>query len=242
MKRGQVTIFVIIGIVIALVGGGIYFLTRGESSASDVESADVHSFVESCLEKTSEEGILLVAKNGGYYYPGLVDSIDNVPIYFNQGKFNIPEKENIENELSLYIEFNLFSCFDNFTIFPNKEISIGEIEVDTKINFEDVSFELFLPVSIIKGDSVSTINSFTYTSESRFGEFFEYVMEFEKNDTIYDGLCLNCINDIIKDKEIYLSINDSINGTIFNLEDKSSEHINLIYRFANKYLDKEYEE
>ena len=77
-KRGQVTIFIIIGILIlGIVLGMVYlskYLAKGrlgveeeEAKESVLMASSVKMFVEGCLEKTAEDSLLLIGQQGGHY-------------------------------------------------------------------------------------------------------------------------------------------------------------------------------
>ncbi len=76
-KKGQLTVFIILGIVILLVAGlGIYFYSKSTQSISrdlpsiavvQKEAEPVSSFVTACLEKTLEDASRHIGSRGGVY-------------------------------------------------------------------------------------------------------------------------------------------------------------------------------
>ena len=83
-KRGQVTIFIIVGIIILFVTAGILFLvkdtkTQGLEDAAELSSADVPQtfvpfkvFTEQCIRGVAQKGLVILGEHGGYIYPDLV--------------------------------------------------------------------------------------------------------------------------------------------------------------------------
>ncbi|MFH1770792.1 MAG: hypothetical protein ABH828_04510 [archaeon] len=77
MKKGQITIFVIMGLVLILIVGLVLFTTKFVKDAPPVEKeiensfeqAKVKEYVEKCLEYIGEEGLLKLGSNGGYINP-----------------------------------------------------------------------------------------------------------------------------------------------------------------------------
>ncbi len=75
-KRGQVSLFVIIGVIIViLVGLGIYYrgsiisLLGGKNAQSEAFDSNINvvkNYVDTCLYQTTEEGIYVVSLQGGY--------------------------------------------------------------------------------------------------------------------------------------------------------------------------------
>lgn len=99
-KRGQVTIFIIIGLIVLLLAAisihmtGIFYDLDNEDF--DVEGFEnVKLFVESCLEQQTKEGLIIIGEQGGY-----IGSVDIIPEPFSAeingvktcvGIRNIPE-------------------------------------------------------------------------------------------------------------------------------------------------------
>src|SRR3989344_3975401 len=71
-KRGQVTVFIIVGILILAVAGS-YFYLRNEVFEADTPVTEattldsVQLYVEGCLDKVANEGLKLIGQQGGYY-------------------------------------------------------------------------------------------------------------------------------------------------------------------------------
>ena len=72
LKRGQVTVFIILGIIILATVIG-YFILREEVVTEEltqnglIQSGNVKLFVESCLEQVGTRGLDLIGSQGGYY-------------------------------------------------------------------------------------------------------------------------------------------------------------------------------
>jgi len=67
-KRGQVTIFIILAILI-VASVVLFFVFRdnlGIEETKDIQSSLVVNFVEGCMDKTLNNSIYAVAANGGY--------------------------------------------------------------------------------------------------------------------------------------------------------------------------------
>src|SRR3989338_9772472 len=83
-KRGQVTIFIIVGIVIVFTFAAILYFTKStvtqavsdqtEPLLAEVPQAfqPIKIYTENCLEHVGKVGLLLLGQQGGYIYPDLV--------------------------------------------------------------------------------------------------------------------------------------------------------------------------
>jgi hypothetical protein len=100
-KRGQITIFIIVGILIlALVGS--YFVLRSDlikeelkSESTGINTASIKIQVENCLKDTAEDGTIYLAEHGGY--SEFTNLFGDYPVYSVPEYFEIYPKDNILN-------------------------------------------------------------------------------------------------------------------------------------------------
>jgi len=160
LKRGQITLFMLVGIVIIVIFGLIYYITayatKGKTTASNEEAAKlalditpIKTYAETCLEKASEEGIWLVGAQGGYvdpdsdgnsFYGEAGNAIllftdyqdDKVPYYLDEtDDGGILGLDEIEEKLSKYIIVEFEKCLDLETL-GNLGFDITQPDVDYK--------------------------------------------------------------------------------------------------------------
>lgn len=75
-KKGQITIFIIVGLVILLAIGSFFYIRAKvtetklgialKQDSAEGDAAIVQSFVSKCLEDVSKQGVLLLGQQGGY--------------------------------------------------------------------------------------------------------------------------------------------------------------------------------
>ena len=109
-KKGQVTIFIIVGILIAATVGIALVLTNTSLTtrlaAQQKTSAEdpIQNFVEGCLRKSTIDGLYETLGKGGYYsFPVNAKVFDftigqeefQLPYYFEQGKSEMPTIEEV---------------------------------------------------------------------------------------------------------------------------------------------------
>jgi hypothetical protein len=85
LKKGQVSIFVIMGIII-IVGVISFFVFRGNIGNEDdvdFEVQEVYSFVQECIIQTGEDAIYHIGSTGGYVIP----PEKSLLIDFNDGSY-----------------------------------------------------------------------------------------------------------------------------------------------------------
>lgn len=119
-KRGQVTLFIVIGLIILGVVGFLILLSS-EKSPQEIpvvlETSAITSYVEECLYSTTEKAILENGISGGYFLlpeHSTTDFFENVP-YFDLQSF--PSDEIIADEVGKYVDVMLDFCLDDFEVF-----------------------------------------------------------------------------------------------------------------------------
>lgn len=83
-RKGQVTIFIIVGILILAAAGAVFFISRSTITErltaegepvimkAPIEFFPFQQFTENCLIDVGKQGLLLLGEQGGYIYPDLV--------------------------------------------------------------------------------------------------------------------------------------------------------------------------
>ncbi|MFH0798304.1 MAG: hypothetical protein V1906_02735 [Candidatus Woesearchaeota archaeon] len=173
MKKGQVTLFVILGIVVlAVVGLGIYFresLIQQTTEAQQAEKAlvqpevqQIYDHVFYCMDKTAKESMTLIGLQGGYYQPP-ENSIPiegegiSIAIGYDRGDSKLPSLEGIRAEMETYVNAMLPECvdlsqFEGFTFTQSRPIAKIEI-LDYSVKFE-VSY----PITAKKAETTYSLD------------------------------------------------------------------------------------
>jgi|APSaa5957512622_1039677.scaffolds.fasta_scaffold01422_9 hypothetical protein len=196
-KKGQVAIFIILAIVI--VGGVIaYFSLKGNFLAPDVPAdlKPAYDYYLSCLEATTEEGIVLLGEQGGRidvgeFFPGSAympfsSHLDflgqGVPYWMyvsgnNLLKENVPTKGEMERELAGYVEERLFDCdFGDFEL-AGYDVYVEKGSVVAKINEMDVEVDVLSKVTIFRGESSAVVEGHEFKVSSKLGRFYDLAMD-----------------------------------------------------------------
>ena len=116
-KQGQVTIFIIIGIVVLFIFSGVLYITKvvtkeeltasGEPILAAVpqEFQPLQAYTENCVAQVGRRGLLVLGQQGGYIYPELAgtysaadptnaDGLDLEPIKVPYWHYNVLANEN----------------------------------------------------------------------------------------------------------------------------------------------------
>ncbi len=239
-KRGQVTLFIIIAIV--LVGAvGLYLSLSGKiGGATPTEVEEVYVFVQECIENTGEEAVFEISKNGGYYIaPDF--SIDNgIPYYYAEGISYMPSKEDVAQSLSRYINDALFFCTRGFADFTEYQIDEEDVQTTTEIQDEKVILNIEYPLRISKGENIYQLRDFKDIEVNvRLGVIYDSVAQIITDQLTQEDICLSCILDITLENDLYVDMVDYDDETVvFIVRDETveMEGVFLEYIFANKYV------
>ncbi len=225
--KGQLTIFIIVGIIL-VASVSLFFMLRGgitqEFTISD--SGDVQFFVESCIDEVGTEVVERVGAGGGYYFVPEM-SVSGLAIYSSKGENYIPSKEKVEEEISLYVAENLFFCVNNFADFTDVIIEQGDIEVITTIKNEEVVFDINYPIRISKGESVDLLRDFENTIFVRLGIIYDSLEELINLNK--ESICLTCFLE----NDLKLEINNvDENNVMFVIRDEVFKLNDEVYEWA----------
>ena len=247
-KRGQVTVFIIVGIVVLATVLGILILNSSiskKTAGNQLEqirnplAAPVYNYIQSCIYQTGKDAAIYVGEHGGYYeLPVIADLKFYLPYYFYEEQNKMPSKVIVEQELSKYIVHELPFCLKNFESFEELgyEISYSEIETITTILPDKVIFNIDFPVTVKRENKEVLLKLFYAEIPIRIGEVHGLISEFmeiQQENTI--NICISCLNNLafennLKAEMYFVRENDYL----FKLIDLESEEV-FEYNFINKY-------
>ncbi len=212
-KSGQVTFFVIIGLVaITTILIGFYardyvvktILGRelDENIVVPERIKPVQNFVLSCLRESGEKAIKLIGQQGGYttiprdpYGLTQLNLISNALTIYGNNKIaywfyeqpnkvqikQIPTEEDINEEISAFIEEDIITCLNNFRDFNEYEIIQGDLIANTALNEDEISVSIDFPIKIKIQDFEFKINKFSQTINSPLLSLYESAVEIFDN-------------------------------------------------------------
>ncbi|HLC65593.1 MAG TPA: hypothetical protein VJI46_05735 [Candidatus Nanoarchaeia archaeon] len=193
-KRGQVTLFIIVGIVMLFsIGLFIFFrseITKPRIPVAEIELTPVESFVTACIDSLAFDAIERIGDQSGYVViPESVRSNHNsylqifgfgdaiVPYWWYKGVSAIPSLDYIKNEISAYVENNLKVCLGDFgPLRKNFKIEEkGRVEAVASINENDVSVSVRYPLKVISliNESSQEVEDFNVVMPVRLKKVYE---------------------------------------------------------------------
>tara|TARA_Y100000310_G_scaffold344985_1_gene460966 strand:+ start:927 stop:2912 length:1986 start_codon:yes stop_codon:yes gene_type:complete len=254
-KRGQVSIFMILGLLVLLsVGIGLYFkqAALGEIEFVKPKLMPIKNFVEDCVYLAGEQGIRRIGLTGGFI--DIPPEVDNnpysylsiapgggfkLPYWHYQGRNNAPplyEKDginSIQEQLGSYVKVNLKSCLDGLKSFDN-EFTIeekGEIEPEVIIGNNDVRINVLYPLAVIDdGNELNVVSKFEVKLPVKLKEVYELalkIMETENTETFMENITIDlmAMNPNVPFTGLELSCSD----LEWQLDDIKNELQNVLY-------------
>jgi len=235
MKRGQVTLFIVLALVILAIIGVIsyYYANLTELDIGDITlPQEVRNYKETlndCLGTITEEAVILISLQGGYFNLPDENFEDIIAYYYIKGQSTIPTLRQMGSELSNYVRTYMDSCImqDN-----QYDIKTNEKQITTNILQDSVNFK-------INYDFALTFNEKEYKIKDEYSN--EYQLPMGKMYNIAssiiqeqlqdkDNICYSCILSLAAENNVKIKINSFENSLLFTIIDKD-----YTFAFANQY-------
>ncbi|MAH33616.1 hypothetical protein CL615_04470 [archaeon] len=253
LKKGQITVFVIIGIILIISLFLIFKLQNTETEGItetgvqkviELDASSINLFVQECVNMIGADSIDIAGKQGGY-----TDLNENMLATFygffgyayDEGTNKLLSKEEMSNQISLYVETFLPDCINDFSIFKSFDILQGNVKAETLIGANDVSIKVNYPLKISKLGSETTISDFISKYDVRLSHIYDIVDKTANRMILDEGwIDVTYMSDFDIQYEIYPH-NETI--LIFSITDDKSILNNKPYQFlfANRLIEDENE-
>jgi len=201
-KLGQVTVFILIGIVI--IGLAIVFVAFRSSILGDKIPSNVEPIYEtftSCLESNILTGIDILESQAGYIYapdfePGSkympfssqLDFLGNaVPYWYyvsgnNIQKEQVPSITKMEEQIGRFVEEKIGNCVFEEHYSQGFEIGWGAPKAKVRIRDDRVDVELKMKMSFTKEEDTTLIENHNVVVNSNLGSLYNSATELYKKE------------------------------------------------------------
>ena len=251
-KRGQITVFVIVGIMILVtVFLVFYFLGDRIKKQSDVDVVfdesslePLQDYIGDCIEKNGNEAIEMVLRQGGDISPGFYQiyhgeklsflcHTDNYTACYNRRPFL---DAHIESEINDYMSGKLNECI-NLDSIKSEGFNVQgwDMNVKTSIGRYNIIVTLDYPVTISKGNTRISENRFSKTFNVPLGRIIEAVkdvVEYDSNPNSVPLFNFDVISYAYRTNgEIEIQIDSVEQSKIYKVKTRDNPHI---FQFADK--------
>lgn len=194
-SRGQITPFIIIGLVVLIIiSASLYLSSISRKAPFELKEDEVTGpklestlslYVQECIRKEANGPLVMLGMQGGTLAPSDADSL-----YYNRTKVkymcyaegldpsltcvnSMLTKEQMEYELSAELDRRLRKCINlnEFRRFVS-DITSGEMSVQVTIAKDDIVVEVHYPVSMKLKDSEIDVSDFSSTLDYPLGRLY----------------------------------------------------------------------
>jgi len=234
-KRGQTTVFIILGLVI-FAAVGFMMVFKGEFIQSYLDSSmgktsispevePINEFVLDCIKSIGNDALYIIGQHGGYFESNELSTINGVAYYVYDNRELVPSLDVIEEELNKYINAELTYCIDSFSNFTSFNVKGGGVNSEVDIKNEKVVINVDYPLEITKGGVKFELNEFNIEIPLRFSLIHEVIKEIvQKEVEDPDYVCLSCNLKLSLENDFYIdSENYGEDTVIYTIVDPNSE-------------------
>lgn len=172
--KGQITIFILLGVVLLIILLFIIYMvnrTEGTTHRFTFESKTIQSYVTSCLNDISGDGLVLLGKQGGYIEPEnyLITPNYRVSYLVAENQNLVPYRETMEAELARYVNQHLNDCLQGLKVFEDQgwRVLAGAPHTRVQINRLTVSIDLEFSLTVISEEKSISLDRFVTEHQVR---------------------------------------------------------------------------
>ncbi len=217
-KRGQVALFLIVGIVILVGIITVLYLKQETKQKAIGERVDpdlvpVQRWVNDCVATVGTDAIKRLALQGGYlqlpdeiadnptaYVTDDPNALLKVPFWDYKGDNRVPSLNLMEAQISEHIKENLLLCIGDFEGFKDLyNIKVGNMTVGAVISDDNIVLDVEYPLelSIKTGGSARTMKKFGAMIDARLGRVHrlaEQIMNEEARLSFMENITIDLVS------------------------------------------------
>lgn len=167
-KRGQTTLFIILGIIIVVIAVIVISVYKPELISprlSEGQLQPIKNYVENCMQEILEQSLFLLKENAGHYGRVGQENIYGFS-YLTPNTYNANDV--LERQISDDVKYKLENeC--SLDIFDQYEIQTGNIDVETEIGWHESVVNVFYPIKISKEGIILELSEFSISKKDEFG-------------------------------------------------------------------------
>ncbi len=213
-SKGQVTLFIIIGVILLLTAGLVIYLTT-QKVIKPVEeqiiipegTQPIYEYISECIYQTAKEGIIKMGLQGGYLdLPAAIaktpasyvaaDSLGifKIPYWYYSKQDRTPTQEFLQMEINSQLRQSLMNCIDFSSFSPQyKVVQKGDFAPRTTLTDKDIIIELNWPLEIQTAGKTIALNKIVKNIDVRLKEIHaiaKKTMDFENSKEAFENITL----------------------------------------------------
>jgi hypothetical protein len=243
MKKGQVSIFLLLGLILVLFVSFFVFysqLGQEEILVEEVAVSPIQLYVEGCLEAVGDEGIEFVALQGGYYTtlePYYELGAFDVTYYSYNNEDTIVSFETIEKEIGMFVDDIINYCLDDFSSFVDQGYEFEQSSPSTAvvIGEKSVSFDLSYPITASVGESITSYDTFSATIDSEVYSAYTVAQEIIYAHESDATMPLSDINVIVEAYGVYVDMGHFNSTVLYTIRIPEDDNDVFFFTFGVLY-------
>lgn len=235
-KRGQVTIFIIVGILFVVGIIIVTLLIKGSNNNSQsMEANRVQDIVLECYNEVYSDLIYRVGIYGGYYSKPNYFTSYGVPVYRDGDFLSYPTKEEIERQIEIGLNEEIEECVDGFSDISDLEIKTDGPDFQASVEEDGIYLESNYPLIIKKGEKSESIEDFGEMVISlRLGVMYNIAAKISESEDP-NLICITCIAKMAEENGVSIDAVDIDDDTIlFIITDEGLNDEVFEFSFAMK--------
>ncbi len=187
-KRGQLTLFIILAIIIIAIAIAAFFIFRPQVQNTGEQVTTLKTYLSDVIRTQINDNIITVMQQGGYAYApaeSFQTPYNDVAYWVVENNSFYPSLEEMAYNVDL---LNFLIGQSNLSaIFPEYQISQGTLESNTTILDDSVQVSVKWPITLKKGTITQTIEKFDFNYEVRLKKLYNaatYTADLVANDTL----------------------------------------------------------
>ena len=199
-KRGQVTLFIILGLIILIIIALVLFGRNyaGIFMSSDkflsLKTESIEKDIGNCITKEGSIMLNTVGKQGGSLDPSSYRYYDGNRVQYlctdipNERKCanNMFLLSDLEKEIGESLKLNILSCIQTEKIAEKSfyQITTGDMKVNVDILDKNVVIDVNYPVTLRKGETELKLDEFIEEINFPLGEIYEHVVNIVEDEAL----------------------------------------------------------
>lgn len=254
MKRGQISIFIILVVIIILTLVGIFYFNTKKSDNNNQnfskigitsQAEIIQESAKDCLEQSTIESLTVIGLQGGYNTkPEKFFDLgwSFIPYQYYEGDLLAPNKEEIEKQLKNYINHDIQNCINSLN-FPDFEVTYKNSNTQVNIKDNQVEFIINADLILLKDELTANykLENFPIIIDSQLNDMIEISNQIGKQLTTEPFMiCSSCLSELAEQKNLYIDImdfSDDTHSLVAITTEKAT--IPILFRFLNKYTQEE---
>lgn len=240
-KRGQVTLFIVFGILLLAVGIFLYFQTdlldddlrsqREEINQLPQDILVIRNQISSCIYDEGERGLVLLGQGGGEIVVLQTPSGIEIPIknFVEYKEEKIPTIEDMQDSLVGYLQMLIPACASGLN-YTDKNITFENPYIDTIFSEKEVILDIKFPITISSKKGETKFSSFYFKYPVR----MKHIHDISKK-LVEESLKNNGMIDIyaFSDMDVDIELNPYKNNYyVYEIYDPHSWSVDENYYFT----------